>query len=566
MELSRNKMGTIIVLIVVSLVGLILLQTYLLNLALEQRGQAFDRSVMASLNSVAGKLEAEEISETLISDSTRDGILKKEKWISAGGPVCGIDTVTAAGNSFAYQIAAGDTGDVNIKNGVLNYNLKSPQHVTVYAIAADGGDGKALLDTFKTSGEHQLVLDDFVQGDTDIMYKFNSDSIQCDIRVVDGMPVVMNQKDIAGDEKRILVTTILNRLTDSERKPIEKRVDADKLRSTLSGTLLENGIDLEFSFGVRTAGEDTLRIKDPVGSETDLLASEFKARLFPRDIIAPRNELSVFFPGRNIYLLKEAGPLLGSTILFMLVVVGCFIYTVRTMINQKRFAGRLIDFINNMTHEFKTPISTISLAGEAIGKPEVISDAEKVARFNTVIRDETERMKSQVDKILQMAILEKGDFRLEKTVIDVHELLRKSVGNISLLVENRNGNIGTEFNAKDPTIEADKVHLSNVIHNILENAIKYSDKSPEIVISTSEIKNEVVIEISDNGPGIDPAVAGMVFDKYYRVPTGNKHDVKGFGLGLSYVKLIVEAHGGKVRLESDPGTGTKVSIHLPEKK
>jgi len=219
-----------------------------------------------------------------------------------------------------------------------------------------------------------------------------------------------------------------------------------------------------------------------------------------------------------------------------------------------------------MTHEFKTPISTISLAGEAIGKPEVISDTEKVSRFNTVIRDETERMKMQVDKILQMAILEKGDFRLEKTDIDVHELLHKSVGNISLLVENRGGTIRTDFNAKNPTIEADRVHLSNVIHNILENAIKYSEKSPEIVISTSEIKDEIVIEISDNGSGIDPAAARMVFDKYYRVPTGNQHDVKGFGLGLSYVKLIVEAHGGKVGLRSDPGSGTKVSIHLPEKR
>jgi two-component system phosphate regulon sensor histidine kinase PhoR len=175
-------------------------------------------------------------------------------------------------------------------------------------------------------------------------------------------------------------------------------------------------------------------------------------------------------------------------------------------------------------------------------------------------------MKKQVDKILQMAILERGDFRLEKTAVDVHEILQKSVKNISLMVENRNGNISTDLSADNPVTDADRVHLSNVIHNILENAVKYCDKDPAITISTANLKEEIIIDIADNGPGIDPDAVKMVFDKYYRVPTGNRHDVKGFGLGLSYVKLIVESHGGTVDLESDPGRGTKVSIQLPIRK
>jgi two-component system phosphate regulon sensor histidine kinase PhoR len=563
MKLSKKAVGTIITLIVVSLVGLVFLQIYLLNLALEQKGQAFDRNVMAALNSVVGKLESEELSASLNNMNGSDGILTKQKWTTAGSLDCDVDSMVAIGNGFAYSITTGDYGKVNVENGVLNYNLKTPQHVAVYAFAADGSGKKALLDTFKTSGMHQLVLDDYAQGNTDIMYKFKADSVQCDIRVVDGVPMVIDKPGIIGEEKRILVTTILNRLTDSEREPIEKRIDADNLRLTLANTLTESGIDLDFSFGVRTAGEDTLRIVNPTNAGGELLATDFKASLFPRDIIAPPHELLVFFPGRDIFLLKEVGPLLGSTILFMLVVVACFVYTVRTMIYQKRFAGRLVDFINNMTHEFKTPISTISLAGEAIGKPEVISDSDKVSRFNTVIRDETDRMKKQVDKILQMAILEKGDFQLEKTAVDIHEILQKSVKNISLLVENRNGFINTDFDANNSMVLADRVHLSNVIHNILENAVKYCEQTPEISISTADLKDEIFLNIIDNGPGIDPAAVKMVFDKYYRVPTGNKHDVKGFGLGLSYVKLIIEAHGGMVNLESDPGRGTKVSIQLP---
>jgi len=563
MKLSKKAVGTIITLTVISLVGLVALQIYLLNVAMEQRGQAFDRNVMAALNSVVGKLESEELSESLVQLGGSDGILKKQKWVTASSPKCDADTMMAIGNGFAYAITAGDSGNVKVEDGVLSYSLKTPQHVAVYAFTADGSGKKALLDTFKTSGEHQLVLEDYLQGNTDIMYKFNTDSIQCDIRVVDGVPVVVNSPGMTGYEKRIMVTTILNRLTDSELESIEKRIDADNLRSTLANTLRESGIDLEFSFGIRTTGEDTLRIIDPAGTENELLATEFKAGLFPRDIIAPRNDLLVFFPDRDIYLLKKVGPLLGSTILFMLVIVACFVYTVRTMIYQRRFAGRLVDFINNMTHEFKTPISTISLAGEAIGKPEVISDSEKVLRFNAVIRDETDRMKKQVDKILQMAILEKGDFKLEKTSIDIHEILEKSIKNISLMMENRNGIIKTDFRAGNPMIKADRVHLFNVIHNILENAIKYSDKAPEITVSTTDVKDNISISFVDNGPGIDSLSAKMVFDKYYRVPTGNKHDVKGFGLGLSYVKLIVEAHGGEVRLAGNPGTGTEVLLNFP---
>ncbi|UCE65637.1 MAG: HAMP domain-containing histidine kinase [Candidatus Zixiibacteriota bacterium] len=563
MKLSGKAVGTIIMLIVMSMVGLVLLQAYLINLALEQKSQAFDRNVMVALNSVVGKLESDELSESLNQLSSSDGILKKQKWVTAGSPNCEVDSLMAIGNKLAYSITEEDSGNVKVEDGVLSYNLKTPQHVAVYAFVADGSGKKTLLDTFKTSGEHQLVLEDYIQGNTDIMYKFNTDSIQCDIKIVDGVPLVVNKPGITGDEKSIMVMTILNRLTTSEKEPIEKRVDTEKLRSTLENTLNESGIDLDFSFGVRTAGEDTLRIRDPSDSEDELLDTEFKASLFPRDIIAPQNELLVFFPGRDIYLLKKAGPLLGSTILFMLVVVACFVYTVRTMIYQKRFAVRLVDFINNMTHEFKTPISTISLAGEAIERPEIISNKQEVSRFNSIVRDETDRMKKQVDKILQMAILEKGDFKLEKTAIDIHDLLRKSVGNISLMVENRNGIIRTYLESGSPMIEADRVHLSNVIHNILENAVKYSEDAPEITITTAHINNGIIISIEDKGPGIDPAAAKMVFDKYYRVPTGNKHDVKGFGLGLSYVKLIVEAHGGTVNMESNPGKGTKVSIHLP---
>jgi two-component system phosphate regulon sensor histidine kinase PhoR len=237
---------------------------------------------------------------------------------------------------------------------------------------------------------------------------------------------------------------------------------------------------------------------------------------------------------------------------------------VRVIFQQKRFAGTVIDFINNMTHEFKTPISTIALASEAIAKPEVLKSRPKIRKYNSLIADENNRMKHQVDTILQMAVLERGEFELKISDVDMHSVIRTAAANITLQVEQRNGTVRMELRASDAIVRGDAVHLANVIHNLLDNAVKYSPAVPAIVIETVNAEHQLLVCVRDNGIGIAKEQISRVFDKYFRVPAGNTHDVKGFGLGLSYVKLIAEAHHGAVNIESTAGAGTTVELKIPQ--
>jgi two-component system phosphate regulon sensor histidine kinase PhoR len=221
------------------------------------------------------------------------------------------------------------------------------------------------------------------------------------------------------------------------------------------------------------------------------------------------------------------------------------------------------DFINNMTHEFKTPIATISLAADSIASPKIIHDENKINRFIGIIRQENKRMLQQVEKVLQMAMIDKKDFQLKLSDVDLHELIRQAVEHLSLQVQQREGHISTNLEAGQPVIQGDYTHLSNVFHNLIDNANKYSDKSPEILISTFNINGGIQIIVEDKGIGMTKEDQKHIFDKFYRVHTGNLHDVKGFGLGLSYVKAITSAHQGSIDVKSEPGKGSKFSIYLP---
>ena len=221
------------------------------------------------------------------------------------------------------------------------------------------------------------------------------------------------------------------------------------------------------------------------------------------------------------------------------------------------------DFINNMTHEFKTPIATISLAADSIASPKVISDEGKINRFVGIIRQENKRMLQQVEKVLQMAQIDKRDFELNLTRVDMHEVIRQAVDHLNLQVTKREGRIDVQLDASRPDIEGDATHLSNVIYNLLDNANKYSENAPEIRITTCNRGEGIEITVEDKGIGMTKEDQKHIFDKFYRVHTGNVHDVKGFGLGLSYVKAIATAHQGSIDVKSEPGKGSKFFLFLP---
>ncbi|SFD14489.1 two-component system, OmpR family, phosphate regulon sensor histidine kinase PhoR [Chitinophaga sp. CF118] len=274
--------------------------------------------------------------------------------------------------------------------------------------------------------------------------------------------------------------------------------------------------------------------------------------------------LYVVQPKNNLLLLMSLGRMMAGGLLFTAVIITAFILTIRTMLNQKKISEIKSDFINNMTHELKTPLATISLAIDAIGNEKVMDNKEKIRYFSGIIKEENKRMNKQVESILQSALLEKNEIALNLQVTDVHDVIQHTVDNLQLQFGLRNGRVEVRLDAINPIIQADDVHFSNVIFNLLDNAIKYSKEDLEVVISTYNSKKSLVITIADNGIGMSRDTISRIFEKFYRAHTGNVHNVKGFGLGLSYVKAIVDAHKGKIKVESTPGKGSKFTMEFPQ--
>ncbi|MBN8578946.1 MAG: HAMP domain-containing histidine kinase [Cytophagales bacterium] len=267
----------------------------------------------------------------------------------------------------------------------------------------------------------------------------------------------------------------------------------------------------------------------------------------------------VRFPLVEANLISQMG-IWGFSSAVLLVVIFFFVYTLLVILKQRRLSEIQKDFINNMTHEFKTPLSTIAISTAVLKDPSIVKAPERLLNYATIIENENQRLKQQVERVLQMARLEKEDIGLKKEQVNVHELIQDAVKTNAL---NSKATITLNLQAAHTLLTADKLHLTNVFFNLLDNAIKYNTHSPEIQIRSCNVTGSIQIEIQDNGIGIKPEDQRKIFFRFYRVPTGNLHDVKGFGLGLSYVKLIVEAHKGKITVKSEPGNGSCFSIVLP---
>ena len=251
------------------------------------------------------------------------------------------------------------------------------------------------------------------------------------------------------------------------------------------------------------------------------------------------------------------------SIMFMIILVFSFYYTISTIFKQKKLSEIKNDFISNMTHEFKTPISTISLACEVLSDNSIEKTKEKTGNYVKMISDENKRLSLLVENILQTAILDKGQFKLKVQSTDIHAVIEQTIENIKLQVENKQGEITTSLNAEKHIINVDRIHITNIIFNLIDNALKYSTTQPVIKILTKSNKNGIYIFVKDNGMGISKENQQRVFDTMYRVHTGNVHNVKGFGLGLSYVKAVVEKHGGLIKVESELNKGSTFIVYLP---
>lgn len=344
-----------------------------------------------------------------------------------------------------------------------------------------------------------------------------------------------------------------------------ERINPVLLDTLLSLELHDRGIDLPYHYGITQKNSDLVRIRNTSDEEAlkEIRDSELSANLFPMDLQEKDYHLSIHFPKQRNYLMKQALIPLTSSGILMLVIIGCFAYAIMVILRQKKLSEIKNDFINNMTHEFKTPIATVSLATEALQDDDLKSNTAFVDRYVQVIKEENRRLELQVEKVLQIATLDKKDFRLKFETLDIHDIIQKALTNINIMVEKREGQITSQLLASNSRIEADKVHLTNIIYNLLDNANKYSPDAPQIHIRTENISTGVILKISDHGIGMAKEAVEKIFDKFYRVSTGNVHDVKGFGLGLSYVKSVIDMHHGNISVKSEPGKGSTFKIYLP---
>ncbi len=364
--------------------------------------------------------------------------------------------------------------------------------------------------------------------------------------------------------KQFMLNYLMNKtLKDEENIDIETRISVGLIDTLLKMEFSSKGISIDYEFGVFSPDRNKIVLKKTSAYKDEFLFQGFMFPLFSGGAITTRDFLLIYFPQQSKYNLQSLWGMMMVSLLLVLVIIAAFSYSVFTIIRQRKLSELKNDFINNMTHEFKTPISTISLACQALSDKDIPRSNEMYNDYIQIIGDENHRLGEMAEKILQTAILEKGNLLLRPEAIDVHQLISDAIHKIAIQIEIRDGIITQSLKAEHPLIKADKVHLSNVVFNLLDNANKYSPRKPQIMISTADAENGVLISVHDKGMGISKANLKRIFEKLYRVPTGDVHNVKGFGLGLSYVKFIVEKHGGSISVESEPGKGSTFTMFLP---
>ncbi|NLJ20688.1 MAG: HAMP domain-containing histidine kinase [Bacteroidales bacterium] len=365
--------------------------------------------------------------------------------------------------------------------------------------------------------------------------------------------------------KTILDQAVFRWLRESDQKEISQRVNFDELNDILQTLLENNGVTLPFNYSVvdkqgRLVYKHTnISVDEQKISQT---GNVFTQKLFPFEETNQPYYLQVDFPTRQNYILNSMNLLLPSVVLVILILT-IFIIAIIIILRQKQLNNIKNDFVNNMTHELKTPIATISLASQMLQDPNIGKTPEMLQHVSKVIHDETQRLSFQVEKVLQMAIFEKEKSPLNLTEIHINSLIQDVIHSFSLRVTNSGGKIIPSLKAEKDLALIDEVHFTNVIFNLMDNALKYSNKPLLLNIETWNEKDRIFISIEDNGIGIRKEDLKRIFEKFYRVSTGNLHNVKGFGLGLAYVKKIITDHKGTIKVESEPNIGTKFTISLP---
>ena len=505
--MSRKSLYIIVTLMSFALVGLIYFQFYWITSLMTENEERFKKDVVAALKTVSSRLERK---ETFALLNQRLNYL----------PTPYFSRVASGGATFQFEVKD---------------SLSVIQDFSFYMDVNSTGSYVLEPSTGRPSEN------------TPTRPGFRSNVSEQDLQKV--------------SYKSDLMFSVLQEMVLAEH-PIRSRVSTRHLDSLLTDELLSLGIDIDFNYGILTPYEGQfVYVKTP--DDKGLIQSEFKAKLFPNDLVGGNEVLVIDFPGKREFLLGKIWVTSTSSGILLLVIMFCFGYSIHTILKQKRLSEIKNDFVNNMTHELKTPIATVGLAIEALRDKSLQTRPDRREKYLSIIGEENNRLGQHVEKVLQMAGIERRDLKMKEEVLHLHELILAAVDKINLQIDQRQGKIRTILNANDDMVKGDSVHFLNVVLNLLENAIKYSEEAPDIVLRTEKSGTNIVMSVQDHGIGMTKETLKQIFQKFYRVPTGNVHNVKGFGLGLAYVKQVVEQHRGRISVESDLGKGSKFFIFLP---
>lgn len=506
--MKKSTIWLLAIIMALTFTSLLFMQiTYIENMV-KMRNEQFSEAVKRSLYAVSSQLEQDETKRYLAEDIEENQ--KRLLSIERGG-----HSVTQQ-----WSIVSPD-GSISTLN-VQEFTFSLPEKVTV----PKANTGSSITDTYKDMQE-----------------------------------VLKNQYLY---QKGLLENVILNILATASNQPILERVDTEQLSNYLKAELRNNGLNIPFQYAIYNPKNRIVYKSSKYNAEEK--ATKYSITLFPNDPSKRQNQLRVYFPTKKDYIFSSVRFSIPS-FTFTLVLLITFIFTIVKLFRQKKLTEMKNDFVNNMTHEFKTPISTISLAAQMLKDPAVSKSPEMFNHISTVINDETKRLRFQVEKVLQMSMFERQKTMMKLSIVDINDLIAGVLSTFKLKVEQFGGTIDAELDAEDALVEVDEMHFTNVIFNLLDNAVKYAREGVplQLMVRTAIEGNKVVISVQDNGIGIKKEDLKKIFEKFYRVSTGNVHNVKGFGLGLAYVHKIVTDLKGSIRAESELNHGTTFIITLPLK-
>lgn len=527
--MSKRIFVLLLVLMSVSLIGIIFIQYFFILKNYEENNKQFSINVNYVLEETTSDVERNEFRK----------YVRKFRDLIANEALVDVDTLSIQ-NLIIIDENPEKRETIIYKNGVIEENLIIPKTKSYYDDIIDVISERENISIKRLSNQRE-------------------EKVFSNRRIEDNLSPEQFLLKVGkiSKSKEVLFESAYNDI--SKRNPIEERIgDINKFEKIIERNLERMNINLDFEYAI--FDQDSIT---KISSEKfDLSNQSYSSLIFKDENDLSNYSLKVAFPGRTPFLLGSLVSVIITSIIFTSIIIIAYVTTILLLLRQRQISQIKTDFINNMTHEFKTPIATINLVLSAIKNPKTIVNKEKVKKYLQMIYDENNRMHDQVENVLMISHLERNQLNIEKTKQDINEIIDLAISHVSLIVENNNGNIITEKDADNSMVIGNETHLINVMVNILDNAIKYNDNSPEIFIKTLNIGSKVLIEIKDNGIGMSKAVQSKIFEKFYRKQTGDLHDVKGHGLGLAYVKKIIAFHNGNITVDSAVGKGSKFTIQL----